>query len=144
MSLPSPKAGIVIHYEFLWREEAQKGQEEGSKARPCVILATLEDDDKTMVFVSPITHSPPSDHQECVEIPSKVKQYLGLDDDVSWIAVGECNGFEWPGCDLRRVPSTDKWQYGPGPIPPRLHARLIAEARELLGPTLERGIRRTG
>ncbi len=45
MSLPEPTPGLVIGYAYLWREQAQRGLEAGSKDRSCVIVpSTVEDD----------------------------------------------------------------------------------------------------
>ena len=70
-SIPDPTPGLVISYFYLWRQEAAKGRDEGSKKRPCVVvLATRSDEgsDKT-ALVAPITHSPPDDPSAAVEIP---------------------------------------------------------------------------
>jgi hypothetical protein len=53
-----------------------------------------------------------------VELPRAVKRHLGLDDDRSWIVVAEGNEFLWPGYDLRKIPNTDRYDYGF--LPPRL------------------------
>jgi mRNA-degrading endonuclease toxin of MazEF toxin-antitoxin module len=61
MSLPRPEPGLVIPYAYLWRYEHRKGQEEGRKTRPCVIVLAAENqaDGTTRVTVAPITHTPP-------------------------------------------------------------------------------------
>ena len=60
--LPEPRPGLVIGYAFLWREEAERGIEEGRKDRPCVIvLAVREIGLQTHVTVAPITHAAPAD-----------------------------------------------------------------------------------
>jgi hypothetical protein len=46
-----------------------------------------------------------------------VKRHLGLDDDPSWIVVSEGNEFLWPGYDLRKLPHSDRYDYGF--LPPR-------------------------
>lgn len=53
MSLPGPEASLVIHYSYLWRDEAGTGLEEGRKDRPCVIVALST---KGLALVVPITH----------------------------------------------------------------------------------------
>jgi hypothetical protein len=51
-----------------------------------------------------------------------VKRHLGLDDDRSWIVVSEGNEFLWPGYDLRKLPHSDRYDYGF--LPPRFFDRV--------------------
>lgn len=105
MSWPTPQAGLVIRYSYLWRSESAAGREEGVKDRPCaVVLAVEGDGGDTLVYVLPITHSPPQDVDDAVELPRATKIRLGLDSDRSWIVVSEGNSFVWPGPDLRGLP----------------------------------------
>jgi hypothetical protein len=87
--------------------------------RPSVIVlaAEREADGATLVTVLPITHAAPSDPATAVEISIPVKRHLGLDDDPSWIIVTEGNEFLWPGYDLRKLPHSDRYDYGF--LPPR-------------------------
>ena len=88
MPLPAPFSGLVLHYSYLWHEQHQRGMEEGSKDRPCVVvLAVTNDDGETAVTVLPITHSPPHQAGEAVELPAATKGRMGLDDGRSWIVV---------------------------------------------------------
>lgn len=104
MAFPTPVAGLVIRYSFLWREEAARGLEDGGKDRPCaVILVTQGDQDEQIVTVLPVTHSPPTNSNLAVELPHATKKRLGMDDDRSWIVVTDANRFIWPGPDLRFV-----------------------------------------
>jgi hypothetical protein len=81
------------------------GIEEGAKNRPCAIVAARQMiEDRIVVKVVPITHSPPIDDGDAVEIPAALKAHLGLDDLRSWIVVTETNDFPWPGPDLRPRP----------------------------------------
>src|SRR5665213_4512333 len=95
MAIPTPEAGLVISYAYLWHQEHQAGQEEGRKDRPSVVVlvAKHDDDGATIVTVLPVTHSAPADPNAAVEIPRLVKRHLGLDDDRSWIVVAEGNEF---------------------------------------------------
>ncbi|MEE8058292.1 MAG: type II toxin-antitoxin system PemK/MazF family toxin [Pseudomonadales bacterium] len=92
-----PKPGLVIRYDFLWKEEEQAGHIEGKKDRPCaIILATKQNEDKTRdIILCPITHSPPKGHETAVEIPLKVSRHLKLDDDKSWIKTHQINTVKW-------------------------------------------------
>ena len=102
MSLPTPRPGLVIRYSYLWAREHDQGREEGVKDRPCaVLLATRTDEGDLRVIVLPITHAPPHDPEDAIEIPAPTKRRLGLDDDQSWIVLTEGNAFAWPGPDLR-------------------------------------------
>jgi hypothetical protein len=106
LALPKPAPGQVIHYSYLWSEEYERGRDEGSKDRPCVIVVAVDKDvdGLDIVIVLPITHSPPSLLSEAVEIPNRTKVRLGLDDERSWVVLTEANRFRWPGPDLRPVP----------------------------------------
>jgi mRNA-degrading endonuclease toxin of MazEF toxin-antitoxin module len=102
MAIPHPEPGLVISYAYVWRKEHEAGQEEGRKNRPCVIVLSAEKQDKgTQVTVAPITHSLPNPESSCMEIPLRVKQHQGLDDERSWVSFDEVNQFIWPGYDLR-------------------------------------------
>ena len=97
---------MVIRYAYLWRAEHQKGIEEGGKDRPCaVLLAVTDDAGHQKVVVLPITHTPPDDPAEAIEIPPATKRRLKLDDQRSWIVLAEANRFTWPGPDLRPMSS---------------------------------------
>lgn len=122
MSFPQPEPGLVISYAYLWRHEHNRGQEEGRKDRPCVIVLAVEkpEGDAVRVTVAAVTHTPPQADTIALEMPPKVKQHLGLDDARSWIVLDEVNQFDWPGFDLRPVPGRgDKYVYGF--IPPKLY-----------------------
>ena len=115
------KVGHVFRYAYLWDRESREGREEGGKDRPCLVLAivAIQENGSLIVRVLPVTHTPPSDPSEAVEIPVRVKQRLGLDDDRSWIVLSESNRFAWPGPDLRAPPiETADGYYGP--LPPSL------------------------
>ena len=95
MAIPTPEPGLTISYAYVWDREAQSGQEEGRKDRPCVIALAVErqPDGETLVTVSPVTHRPPADPAAAVEIPPAVKKYLGLDGERSWVTVSEGDQF---------------------------------------------------
>lgn len=135
MPLPTPEPGLVIPYAYLWRHEHRRGQEEGRKVRPAVVVLAVQSPKSSAprVAVAPITHTPPAKDGEAIELPPRVKQALGLDDDRSWIVLDEVNRFTWPGYDIRPVPGAkDRFAYGF--IPPRLYDlvvdRILALAAE--------------
>lgn len=124
MPIPAPEPGLVVSYAYLWHYEHEAGQDEARKDRPAVILLTVErqGDETTAVIVLPITHTPPAEPGSAVEIPPAVKRHLGLDEDRSWIVVAEGNEFDWPGYDLRKIGSGDRYDYGF--LPPRFFDRV--------------------
>jgi PemK-like, MazF-like toxin of type II toxin-antitoxin system len=129
MALPEPEPGLVLSYAYLWHHEHQSGHDEARKDRPCVIVLAAErtSDGATVVTVAPITHRPPHDAAAAVEIPRAVKDRLGLDLERSWVVVNEGNKFVWPGFDLRKVPATDRFDYGF--LPPRFFNEVLDEFR---------------
>jgi hypothetical protein len=128
VSLPRPESGLVIRYSYLWREQAEQGQEEGEKDRPCaVLLATTTEDGDTVVLALPITHRPPERPELAVEIPLRTKHRLGLDDDRSWIIVSEANRFVWPGPDLRPRTPGDASSVAYGLLPASLYEDVRAK-----------------
>lgn len=107
MALPTPAPGLVISYAYLWRDQAAAGAEEGRKSRPCaIVLAALDEEGDTVIYVAPITHAAPAGDDSAVPLPAGVKRRLGLDATASWIITRELNR-SWPGYDLRPV-SRDK------------------------------------
>jgi hypothetical protein len=119
VSLPVPKPGLVIRYAYLWEAEARQGREEGVKDRPCaIVLVVLRDGDNPIVRVLPVTHTPPVDPADALEIPTITKDRLGLDSERSWVVLSEANDFIWPGPDLRPVPGGDPGTVAYGSLPP--------------------------
>ena len=133
MSLPEPVPGLVISYAYLWRDEALRGQEEGRKDRPCVIILAVEEGNgRTVVTVAPVTHTPPTHPESAIEIPAATKQRLGLDSARSWVIAADLNRFVWPGVDLRPIRRGAK-TYSHGLLPAALYRqvrdRVVALAR---------------
>lgn len=126
MSLPAPEPGLVIPYAYLWRREHRQGQEEGRKVRPVVIVLAVQSPAGGVprVTVAPITHTPPANNAEAIELPPRVKQALGLDDQRAWIVLDEVNQFAWPSYDIRPVPGS-KGRFAYGFIPPKLYDTII-------------------
>jgi hypothetical protein len=115
----------VICYSYLWAREHGGGAEEGRKDRPCAIVAARQIvEGREVVTVVPVTHSPPADPFDAVEIPAALKAHLGLDDQPSWVVITETNDFLWPGPDLRPVPGTQPNRFDYGILPPRFYAHI--------------------
>ena len=87
MTFPAPRPGLVIRYSFLWSEERDAGTEEGAKDRPCAIVVAARRDEHSgiRVLVAPITHAPPDDPRDSLEIPGDVAKALGLDGERHWL-----------------------------------------------------------
>ena len=125
MTFPTPIAGMVIHYAYLWQREHERGIEEGGKDRPCaVLLAVTDDAGDQQVIVLPITHSPPHDATTAIEIPAATKRRLNLDDDRSWVILEEANRFIWPGPDLRPMKSGNMTTVVYGELPADLFRKI--------------------
>lgn len=133
MNLPAPRPGLVIRYSYLWAREAEEGRDEGGKDRPCaIVLVVLDERDRQRVQVLAVTHSPPDDPRDALEIPQPVKARLGLDHERSWIVLTELNEFIWPGPDLRFLPGRGPESVAYGFLPPRFFRVLrdrLAERR---------------
>jgi PemK-like, MazF-like toxin of type II toxin-antitoxin system len=125
VSLPPPHPGLVISYAYLWAREHGQGAEEGRKDRPCAIVAARQlIEGREVVTVVPITHTPPSDPADAIEIPPALKAHLGLDGMPSWIVVTETNDFLWPGPDLRPRRDVTPARFDYGMLPPRFFAHV--------------------
>lgn len=113
MAFPEPVPGLVIRYSYLWESESRRGQEEGRKDRPCAVVLAVKRSDREpfRVMVAPITHSPPDDPRDAIEIPPVIAKGLGLDHTRSWIVTREVNIFNWPGPDIRSA-SKDRFAFG--------------------------------
>lgn len=134
--MPLPKApipGMVVRYSFLWSYEALVGETEGRKDRPCVVVTAVRRtaDGRFRVRVLPITHVPAGPARS-VAIPSRVKRYLGLDDDASWIVLDEVNEFVWPGVDLRPISRVKPGVWTFGVLPTELFGEITAKLRSIL------------
>ena len=134
MPLPIPQPGLVISYSYLWHRERQEGGNEGRKNRPCAIVLAVEDaDGDRLVYVAPITHVPPDDPSQAVELPAKVKARLGLDAERSWIVTDELNRFVWPGYDLRPIsrtkPDVFAWGFLPAEVFDALKRSIVSHQK---------------
>ena len=100
-SIPDPTPGLVISYVYLWRQEAAKGRDEGSKKRPCAVVLAAQPDEgggkMTLSCRSPIAR------RTILPLRSRFLQGPGI--------VSELNRFEWPGPDLHPV-APGRWTYG--------------------------------
>jgi mRNA-degrading endonuclease toxin of MazEF toxin-antitoxin module len=75
VTLPVPVPGLVIRYGFLWVDEHAAGLEHGRKDRPCVVvISVLRDENETTVVVAPITHRPPGNIGDALEVPRREEE----------------------------------------------------------------------
>ena len=126
MSLPDPEPGLVIRYSYLWLREHAEGREDGLKDRPCaIVLSRRNSGGANRVVVLPITHRPPADNATSLEIPTAIKQLLGLDAERSWVMLSESNLFDWPGPDLRPFEKRGERSFAYGYLPPRFFNELL-------------------
>lgn len=124
-----PEPGLVIRYDFLWKDDADKGAMQGRKDRPCaIILATAPKPGADReVLLCPITHSAPKAGETAVEIPVKMARHLNLDDERSWLKTNQLNTIVWPENQLPFgvVPAhKNRWVFG------HLHKSLAETAFE--------------
>lgn len=127
------KPGLIIRFDYLWRDEQMRGQEGGRKDRPCVIVVATKEraDGSRRVMVCPITHSPPHGNQTAVEIPSKLAHALDLDTGRMWIKTRELNSFTW---EKDRIPvgmvktPGGKWLHGI--VPYAIREEVLAQVRQ--------------
>lgn len=131
MTIPNPEPGLVVHFNYLWSNEFDRGREEARYPRPCAIVLSYRRtvDGATIVLLAPITHSQPRPGDRAIEIPQAVKKQLGLDDLRSWVMVDEVNEAAWPGYDLQ---TNAKGKCAYGFIPPALFRRIKAEMMQVL------------
>lgn len=130
-SWTTPEPGDILCYSYLWHREAIKGQTEGLKDRPVVVVVALRTvNERTELLVAPITHSHPQQDEDAVEIPQRVKRHLGLDQNRSWIITTEINRFFWPGPDIRPVHADGSPLYGaiPAQLFETVKAKILAAA----------------
>jgi len=122
-----PQIGEVVCHAYLWRNQADRGQSEGTQDRPCVVIHRQEErDGSSRVFVIPVTHTEPFDSERSITIPVVTKNRLGLDEQPSWVITSELNHFKWPGFDMRPTPDS-RPSYGL--LPNALTRQLINQVK---------------
>jgi len=89
----------------------------------------------------PITHARPSGDTVGIEIPAKVKQAIGLDEEPSWVIVSEHNIDEWPNGGLSPVPG-EPGEFSYGFLPPGLFAVIKTRFLELAKAKRSASVRR--
>lgn len=134
MKKPEPVPGLVIRYDFLWSHEHERGQSEGVKDRPCVIVAAIvrNADGKTEVLLVPVTHTPPSAPGAAVAVPARVGAHLGLDDRQSYIVTSEANSVSWDDPGIVPARPGETWAYGrlPKALYEQIRSAMLGQVRQ--------------
>jgi hypothetical protein len=130
VTLPEPRPGLVIRYDYLWTKEAAAGRTQGKERPACLVAAMDAMSSPRFVVILPITHTRPDKDTMGIEIPARVREALGLDDAPSWIIVSEHNVDEWPNSGLAPLPGRPG-VFSYGFIPPRLFADVKDRFLEL-------------
>src|ERR1700761_4604491 len=113
MALPEPEPGLVFRYDYVWSREAREKRLTGKERPACIAVATDDERDPRMVIILPITHSRPTGQDIGIEIPERVRRYLGLDDRPSWVIVSDANVDQWPNAGIAPLPGKPKaYAYG--------------------------------
>ena len=121
LSFPFPAVGEVHNYEYLFRVDAVRGDTEGRKARPVLVIAARD----PRVVVLPITTKGEVDGARTISIPGDVGRTMGLPQpDESALVIDEANIFDWVGYDLRRAPRREDSRFG------RANPGFVAAARD--------------
>ena len=114
MALPEPRPGLVVGYDFLFREQADAGMENASKPHPAAVVIVTRREVQTRVSLVAISHAPPSPGQARNYLkltPAECRQ-MGLDSGDHWINLRDINSFDWPGYDLARTAPGGGYVYG--------------------------------
>ena len=120
---PDPIPGLVIRYAYLWKREADLGQVEGQKHRPCAIVVCVErSEGEALVTVAPLTRRKPKDPKLAIALTAATRRRLRLGKQPNWIIATEVNTFCWPGPDLRPTAQGD---YAYGELPAVVFQALV-------------------
>ncbi len=114
MALPKPRPGLVVGYDFLFREQADAGMENAGKPHPAAIILVVKEDVQTRVSLLAISHSPPrlGDEAYRLKLTATECKQMGLDSDEHWINLRDINAFDWPGYDLVKSAPGSNYVYG--------------------------------
>lgn len=91
--MTKPKIGDIWRYPYLWKREADAGEEGGRKPRPTALSAVVPVSAKsTLLYLLPITGTKPTDDQDALEIPATEIRRAGLSEHKRlWIIFDEYN-----------------------------------------------------
>jgi hypothetical protein len=88
-----PNTGQVVNYPYLWARQANDGETEGRKPRPCaVVLALKTQSGLTEMRLCAITSQKPKSGTIGLQVPDTEKRRAGLEASVPlWVIVDEHN-----------------------------------------------------
>lgn len=133
---PAAISGLVIRYSYLWKCEAESGQVEGQKHRPCAIVVCVEQNEgEQIVTVAPITRKRPPNPRQAIELTAATRRRLGLGDQPNWIMATEVNSFCWPGPDIR---PNAQGNYAYGELPAVVFQALVKKILAAGAPIVQR------
>jgi hypothetical protein len=87
-------------YDYLWHRDAASGISQGKDRPACLVAASDPAANPRFVVILPITHSAPFGDTIGIEVPARVRQAIGLDDQPCWVIVSEHNVDAWPNGGL--------------------------------------------
>lgn len=133
MPLPKPEPGLVIGYEFLFREDEEAGLENANRPHPCAIILVTEDGPNQRVRLVAISHSPPSSNESkhYMQLTPEECRQIGLDSGNHWINLRDINSFDWPGYDLKPIASGKSYVFGK--MRKHTFTRLVSALKECAG-----------
>jgi hypothetical protein len=133
MAFPKPRPGLVVGYDFLFREQADAGMENAGKPHPAAIILVVRQDVQVRVSLLAISHSPPSPNDAAfrLKLTSAECREMGLDTKDHWINLRDINAFDWPGYDLVRSAPGGAFVYGA--MSKGTFARLVAALKVCAG-----------
>jgi hypothetical protein len=90
---PLPEPGDLWNYPYLWAWQAERGEEEGRKRRPCAVaLAVRKHQGQMEVILLPVTSQQPPAERSHVEVPEIERKRAGLDEMIRlWVICDEFN-----------------------------------------------------
>ena len=114
MALPIPRPGLVVGYDFLFREQADAGMDNPGKPHPAAIILVVRKDVQTRVSLVAISHTPPRPEEQRfrLRLTRAECRAMGLDSGDQWINLRDINAFDWPGYDLVRSAPGGSYVYG--------------------------------
>ena len=87
------QTGSLIDYQFLWKRESLRGEEEGRKSRPCAVVLRL----KNSFSIMPVTTKRPDSNTLAIPFPEIEARRLGMAGDIErWVIIEEINSDEIP------------------------------------------------
>lgn len=88
-----PAIGDVWRYPYLWKWQAELGEDSGRKSRPTLLAAVVPlSNETTDLYLIPITGTQPTAERDALEIPSTEVRRAGLSEYKHlWIIFDEHN-----------------------------------------------------